>query len=40
MPRADARIRPYNGGKEVESPNAYLFNNCCPNNTQSPVILV
>ena len=23
MPRADARIRPYNDGKTVESPNVY-----------------
>ena len=40
MPRADASIRPYNDGKAVESPNVYHFKNCCPNNTQSPVILV
>ena len=40
MPRADARIRPCNGGKAVESPNVYHFKNWCPNNTQSPVILV
>ena len=40
MPRADASIRPYNDGKTVESPNVYHFKNCCPNNTQRPVILV
>ena len=39
MPRADARIRPYNDGKAGESPNVYHLKNSWPTTTPRPVIV-